>query len=98
MLRYGMLAVAMGLATAVSGFAQERARIVDLRPTMDVVRGGQKGMLIRLDSEIDGLQGRTVLIRALSCPRTSDLFQIDLFWQWSGQRRIVSKSSKPTGW
>jgi hypothetical protein len=65
MLRYGMLAVAAGLFLAFPGLAQERARVVRITPLYDVVQGGKKGINVQLDSEIDGLQGRPVLIRAM---------------------------------
>jgi hypothetical protein len=64
MLRKSVLAVVLGLSIAFPAMAQERGRIVAIRPTMDVHRGGMKGMLIQLDSEIDGLQNRLVCIRA----------------------------------
>jgi hypothetical protein len=59
-----MLTVVLGLSIAFPAMAQESGRIVAIRPTMDVFRGGMKGMLIQLDSEIDGLQNRLVCIRA----------------------------------
>jgi hypothetical protein len=68
MLRKCMVAVVLGLAVTVPATAQgvnTSGRVVAVRPTMDVVRGGQKGMLIELDSELDGLQNRVVCIRAV---------------------------------
>jgi hypothetical protein len=59
-----MLAVVLGLSIAFPALAQERGRIAAIRPTMDVHRGGMKGMLLQLDSELDGLQNRLVCIRA----------------------------------
>jgi hypothetical protein len=65
MLRYGMLTVVIGLATAASGVAQENGRILEVRPSMNVFRNGQKGMALQLDSQLNGLQNRTVLLRAV---------------------------------
>src|SRR5713226_5851310 len=65
MLRKGMVAVVLGLSTAFPAFAQESARIVRVQPITDVLQGVQKGMVIQLDSQINGLQNRQVLLRAL---------------------------------
>jgi hypothetical protein len=73
MLRYGILTVVTGLMMTVSAPAQESARIVRLKAITDVVRGGQKGMVIQLDSEIDRLKDRQVVIRALFYTAANDL-------------------------
>jgi hypothetical protein len=60
MLRYTIFGVLVVLWTATAETRAQEARIVRARPVYDVLRENGKGMLIRMDLEIDGLRGQDV--------------------------------------
>jgi hypothetical protein len=41
-----------------------QARFIRVHPVFDVVRTGEKGMLIQVDADVDGLHGKSVVIAA----------------------------------
>ena len=64
MLRCSFLSVVVVLASTVSASAQESGQIVRINTVHNVVRGGQTGMLIQIDTVAAGLKDRPVIIGA----------------------------------
>jgi hypothetical protein len=61
------LCAVFGLGLALLNPAEvlaQRAQVTRINTQMDVYRGGQRGMLITLDMEVDGLRGRQVNVAA----------------------------------